>query len=144
MPTFRRLNDGTRYYGLTWRGWLAAGVAGGLLYLVVRVSPLSYKPTISVTLLVMAAAGMALYAVSGQALGPGRYLIAVIRWRFGPAHFHAPAADRPVAGGVLVDAVPLVLAEASPELAWWRPEDAHLVARTNGSTPYDTQSESTP
>jgi hypothetical protein len=144
MPTFRRLNDGTRYYGLTWRGWLAASAAAGLLYLAVRLSPLSYKPTISITLLVMAAAGMALYAVSGQALGPGRYVAAVVRWRFGPAYFRAPDADRAVTGGVLVDAVPLVLAGASNELAWWRLEDAELVADDNGSTAHDTASENAP
>ena len=31
-PTLRRLNDRERYYGLTWPGWVALAVAGGILY----------------------------------------------------------------------------------------------------------------
>lgn len=145
MQTFRRLNDGTRYYGLTWRGWLAAGTAGGLLYLAVRFSPLSYKPTISITLLVMTAAGMALYAVSGQALGPGRYVLAVIRWRLGPAQFWAPDEhDQAVTGGVLVDAVPLALAYASQDQSWWRSDDADPLVNANGRVSHETESENAP
>jgi hypothetical protein len=145
MQTFRRLNDGTRYYGLTWRGWLTTGIAGGLLYLAVRWSPLSYKPTISITLLVMTAAAMALYAVSGQALGPGRYVLAVIRWRLGPAQFRAPDEhDQPVSGGVLVDAVPLELADASPDQPWWQSNKAHLAVNGNGRIASETESENAP
>lgn len=141
MQTFRRLNDGTRYYGLTWRGWLAATVAGGLLYLSVRFSPLGYKPTITLTLFVMAAAGVALYAVGGQALGPGRYVLAIVRWRFGPAAFIAPDAQHPVdGGGVLVDAVPLMLDEGSENVAWWR-VDANQGApsTSNGAALHDSE-----
>jgi hypothetical protein len=120
MGTFRRLNDGVRYYGLTWRGWLALGVAGGVLYGAVRVSPLDSRPTITMTLFVLAAASMVLYAVSGQALGPGRYIAAFVRWRCGPGSFDAAA---PVRGGVVVDVVALVLAGRADETAWW-PDDA--------------------
>jgi hypothetical protein len=141
MPTFRRLNDGTRYYGLTWRGWLAAAVGGGLLYLSVRFSPLSYKPTITLTLFAMAAAGVALYAISGQALGPGRYLLAIVRWRLGPARFVAPDDEYPVSGGVLVDAVPLILAESTDELAWWRVDTAAPAVIDGGADRlHDTES----
>ncbi len=130
MQTFRRLNDGTRYYGLTWRGWLTATIAAGLLYLAVRFSPLSHKPTITLTLFVMAATGTALHAVSGQALGPGRYVLAIVRWRFGPASFVAPDAQHPVSGGVIVDAVPLLLA-GSDDAAWWQPEVPGTTAAPN-------------
>jgi hypothetical protein len=122
MPTFRRLNDGTRYYGLTWRGWLALSVGGGVLYLAVRCSPLGYRPTITLTLFAITAAAMALYALSGQALGPGRYVMAIVRWWLGPARFVAPDAEHTVTGGVLVDAVPLVLVDAGEQLAWWQPD----------------------
>lgn len=143
MQTFRRLNDGTRYYGLTWRGWLAASVAGGLLYLSVRLSPLSYKPTITLTLFVMAAAGVALYAVGGQALGPGRYVLAIMRWRFGPVTFVAPDAEQPVnGGGVLVDAVPVVLADSTDELAWWQVDSAAGRRSINGAALHDTENAS--
>ena len=139
MQTFRRLNDGTRYYGMTWRGWLAATLAGGVLYVSVRFSPLSYKPTITLTLFVMAAAGVALYAVGGQALGPGRYVLAIVRWRFGPAHFLAPDAEQPVGGGVIVDAVPLLLADSTEDAAWWQLEATPPVANGDGASAHETE-----
>jgi len=137
MRTFRRLNDGTRYYGLTWQGWLAFGVAGGVLYAAARVSPLDYRPTITMTLFALAAAGMVLYAVSGQALGPGRYVAAFVRWRCGPARFVAPDATTPVSGGVTVDLAPLVLEGHADESAWWQPdeEQAGDGRSTNGQAP---------
>ncbi|MGI9097111.1 MAG: hypothetical protein ACR2H2_01220 [Solirubrobacteraceae bacterium] len=135
MRTFRRLNDGARYYGLTWQGWLACGVAGGVLYAAARFSPLDYRPTITMTLFVLAAAGMVLYAVSGQALGPGRYIAAFVRWRCGPARFVAPDATTRVSGGVTVDLVPLMLEGRADETAWWqRDEDtAGGPASANGN-----------
>jgi hypothetical protein len=122
------LDDGTRYYGLTWRGWLAGGAAGGVLYGAVRVSPLGYRPTITLTLFVLAAAGVVLFAVSGQALGPGRYVAALARWRCGPVRFVAPDAVTRVRGGVIVDVAPLVLAGHADEAAWWHPDDHQPVA----------------
>lgn len=118
MQTFRRLNDATRYYGITWRGWLAAAFASGLLYISVRFSPLGDKATITLTAFAVAAAGVALYAVSGQAIGPGRYVVAIVRWRFGPSWFIAPAAGGRASGGVVVDGVPVAFADdiAEPTL----------------------------
>jgi len=127
MHAFRRLNDGTRYYGLTWQRWLALGLAGGVLYAAVRVSPLGYRPTITLTLFTLAAAGMALYSVGGQALGPGRYIAAFVRWRCGSTRFVAPDATTPVTGGVIVDALPLLLAGRVDETAWW-PEDGDVAS----------------
>lgn len=139
MQTFRRLNDGTRYYGMTWRGWLTAALAGGVLYVAVRFSPLSYKPTITLTLFAMATAGVALYAVGGQALGPGRYVAAIVRWRFGPANFLAPDVEHPVSGGVIVDAVPLVLADSTEDAAWWQLDATPAVANGDGAPAHDTE-----
>jgi hypothetical protein len=81
MQTFRRLNDPERYYGLSWRGWLAAAGGGGLLYAAVRLSPLATKPTISITVVVLGIIASLLYGLSGQALGPGRYLAAAVAYR---------------------------------------------------------------
>jgi hypothetical protein len=112
MRTFRRLNDPTRYYGLSWRGWIACGVAGGVLYLAIRLSPFGVKPTLTLCVFLLATAGMALYALGGQALGPGRYFAAVVRWRTGPRRYLPATAGHPRSGGgVVVDAVPLELAE---------------------------------
>jgi hypothetical protein len=134
MRTFRRLNDGARYYGLTWQGWLALGLAASVLYAAIRVSPLGYRPTVTLTLFALAAASMMLYALSGQALGPARYIAAFLRWRYGTAYFVAPDATTPVTGGVLVDALPLVLAGHADETAWWPDErETDEPARTNAS-----------
>jgi hypothetical protein len=113
MNTFRRLNDPERYYGLSWRGWLGAGAAGGLLYLAVRVSPLGLRPTITITVLVLALAAVLLYGLSGQAIGPGRYLMAMIRYRLTPEQLRAP--ERPDKQGLVLDSVPP--AQHTPEPA---------------------------
>lgn len=78
MQTFRRLNDPERYYGLSVRGWIGVAAGVGVLYLAVRLSPLAVKPTISITLIALTVAGGVLFGVSGQAIGAGRFLVAVI------------------------------------------------------------------
>jgi hypothetical protein len=78
MQTFRRLNDPERYYGLSVRGWVLVAAGVGVMYIAVRLSPLAVKPTISITLIALTVAGGVLLGVSGQAIGPGRFLLAVI------------------------------------------------------------------
>ena len=104
MQTFRRLNDPERYYGLSWRGWLAAAAAAAILYAAIRLSPLGMKPTISLTGIALAFAGTILYGLSGQAIGPGRFLIAVIRHAL--SHKHLAAPERPDGHGLVLDAAP--------------------------------------
>ena len=104
MQTFRRLNDPERYYGLSWRGWLGCGAGGAILYAAVRVSPLGVKPTISVTVIALAFAGTVLYGLSGQALGPGRFLAAAIRHALSRKQLIAP--ERPDGYGLVLDASP--------------------------------------
>jgi hypothetical protein len=120
VQTFRRLNDPERYYGLSWRGWLAAIAGGGVLYLAVRFSPFGFRPTVTFAVLVLTLAGVILHALSGQAIGPGRYLIALIRYRLARKHVHPPQqADK---HGFVLEAVPPVAEEpqlASVGLAEW-------------------------
>jgi len=104
VNTFRRLNDPERYFGLSWRGWLGAGAAGGLLYLAVRVSPLGFRPTITITVLALTLAGIALYGLSGQAIGPGRYLLCLLVYRMADKQLTAPEA--PDKHGLVLDAAP--------------------------------------
>jgi hypothetical protein len=118
MRTYRRLNDPTRYYGLSWRGWLGVAIGAALLYAIVRLSPLAIKPTITLTVFVLGGGGTVLWALSGQALGIGRYLAAILTWRFGAKQLTAP--EQPVAvGGVRVDRVPeQLLAQTLAEADW--------------------------
>ena len=110
METLRRLNDPERYYGLSWRGWLGVAIGGGLLYGAVRVSPLGVRPTVTVVVLVLAFCGVVLHALSGQALGPGRHLVALVRYALSPKQLELP--DPTDRGGLLLDAVPATAAEA--------------------------------
>jgi hypothetical protein len=111
MQTFRRLNDPERYYGLSLRGWGAVAAGAGVLYAAVRLSPLAAKPTISITLIVLALVAGVLLGLSGQAIGPGRYLLAVMRHAV--TRRELTLSDRPDRGGVtLADAPP----EPNPEV----------------------------
>lgn len=105
MRTYRRLDDATRYYGLSWRGWLAATAGGGALYLFVRISPFDTRATISVVLVACVLPAMAAFAAGGQALGLGRYLLALLRWALGPKDYALAdqSADRRPAGGVVLE-----------------------------------------
>jgi hypothetical protein len=91
MQTLRRLNDPERYYGLSWRGWLGVALSGGVLYGAVRISPLGVRPTITIVVLVLAFCGVALHALSGQALGPGRHLLALARYALAARRLTLPA-----------------------------------------------------
>jgi hypothetical protein len=104
MQTFRRLNDPERYYGLSWRGWLGAACAGGLLYLAITVSPLAFRPTVTITVLLLALGGVVLYGLSGQAIGPGRYLAALIGYRLCARRLVPP--ERPDRHGLVLDVPP--------------------------------------
>lgn len=102
MQTMRRLNDPERYYGLSWRGWLGVALAGGALYGALRISPLGIRPTVTIVVFVLAFCGVALHALSGQALGPARHMSAVLRHRLSSKQLGLPA--EPERGGVILDA----------------------------------------
>jgi hypothetical protein len=103
-PTLRRLDDRERYWGLTWAGWLAIVAGFAALYVAVRLSPFGTKPTITITLVVLTFVGMVLHGVSGQALSPGRQLLAIVRYRRSPKLLELPGrADR---RGLVLDTAP--------------------------------------
>jgi hypothetical protein len=106
MQTLRRLNDPERYYGLSWRGWLATAAGGGLLYGAVRISPFGVRPTVTIVVLALAFCGVVLHALSGQALGPGRHLLALIRYALAPKQITPPT--EPQRGGLVLDMAPVV------------------------------------
>jgi len=130
MPTLRRLDDGTRYYHLTFRQWLAALAGIALLYGAVRLSPLSQKWTFTVVLLTLAALTSVILPLTGNALGLDRYLAAIARWTLGRRYFTAVNATDPVTGGVMLPAVPAVLGApfAAPTDSWELDDDAPLPA----------------
>jgi hypothetical protein len=115
MHTFRRLNDAERYYGLSWRGWVGVGVAGAIMYVAVRFSPFGAKPTITITVLILALVGVVLYGLSGQAIGPGRYLLALVRYLL--AHKRLLVPVEPDRQGLVLDGeAPPGLGGAPPDM----------------------------
>jgi len=125
--TLRRLDDGTRYYFLTWRQWLAALAGGGLLYTAVRFSPLSQKWTFTAALLGLATVAVAIMPLTGNALGLDRYLAAIVRWTLGPQQYTLAGRDaKPQRGGVLLSSVPVALVDdrADDRVDWTDFDDA--------------------
>ena len=124
MATLRRLDDGTRYYYLTWRQWAAALTAGAILYAAVRFSPLSGRWTFTAVLLVLAALAVTILPLTGNALGLDRYLAAIVRWRLGPKHY-TPTSAETLRGGVLLQSVPVTFTDTPPEDRddWWAGDD---------------------
>ena len=90
--------------GSTWPGWLAILAGCGALYAAVRMSPVGTKPTITITLIVLTFVAMVLHGVSGQALSPGRQLLAIVRYRRAPKLL--ALADRADRCGLVLDATP--------------------------------------
>jgi len=122
MQTYRRLNDGVRYYGLTIRGLIYVGLAAALIYLVVRISPLSFRPTLTITLFMIGPAATMLYVVSGNAMSPDRYLAAVFAWRTRRRFYDTATASEPRRGGVVVDAIPKRLVPEPAAAPEWEDE----------------------
>jgi hypothetical protein len=116
MQTFRRLNDPERYYGLSWRGWLFVALGGALVYLAVRFSPIGIRPTITITVLALALVGVVLHAVSGQALGPGRYLLAL--YRYGRERKQLELLEAREKSNLILDQAPELEPLAEPTLAF--------------------------
>ena len=103
-PTLRRLNDRERYYGLTWPGWVALAVSGAVLYGAVRISPFGLRATVTVVVLLLAFVASVALALQGQTIGPGRYLLALYRYRRQSKRFAPPA--EPDRHGLVLDAAP--------------------------------------
>jgi hypothetical protein len=128
-PTLRRLDDREKYWGLTWAGWLAivTGFAG--LYVAVRLSPFGTKPTITITVILLTFVGMVLHGVSGQALSPGRQLLAIVRYRRSAKLLELP--DRADRHGLVLDAAPA-----------FRADDADVALETPGADSEPAESSS--
>jgi hypothetical protein len=103
-PTLRRLNDRERYYGLTWPGWVALAVSGAILYGAVRISPFGLRATVTIVVLVLAFLASVALALQGQTIGPGRYLLALYRYRCASKQLAPPT--EPDKYGLVLDTVP--------------------------------------
>jgi hypothetical protein len=140
--TLRRLDDGPRYYYLTWRQWLAGLAAGGVLYAAVRFSPLSQKWTFTAVLLVLSLIAVAILPLTGNALGLDRYVAAIARWTLGPKRYTSGRTTKPLTGGVLLSSVPITEcpAPADHDPDDWMSDDRRAAERGGVAEPTDMDS----
>jgi hypothetical protein len=103
-PTLKRLGQSERWLWFTWRGWLAALCAVGVLYAAVKLSPLGFRATVTIALLALTALGMLLWGVCGRALAPERYLLAVVRYKRSAKTLTCPG--QPDRLGLVLDTMP--------------------------------------
>jgi hypothetical protein len=111
-PTLRRLNDRERYYGLTWPEWVTLAIFGAILYGAVRISPIGTRATVTVVVLLLAFVASVALALQGQAIGPGRYLLALYQYRRQAKQLVPPS--RPDKHGLVLDAAPDSDAQLEP------------------------------
>lgn len=102
---YRSLDEPVRFVGISLSGWIALLLAGGLGYGWLLVSPLGWRASVSVAVVALGGPACLLVLRESSTIGPGRLLVAVLRWRARPALIVAPSAERPVRrGGVRLDA----------------------------------------
>lgn len=94
-------------FGLALGVWAVLVAAGLVAYGFLMVSPLPWRVNVSVVVIGLGAPVSLLALREGSAIGPGRLLLAAVRWRTRPSVLLAVTAERPVRGGaVLLDRPP--------------------------------------
>src|SRR3954470_22202107 len=104
-PAYRTLDDPIRFLGIPLSGWVALALAAGLGYGWLLLSPLGWRASVSVAVVALGGPACLLVLREQTTIGPGRLLLAVLRWRLRPALVLAPSEARPVRrGAVRLDA----------------------------------------
>lgn len=126
MRPLRRLDDPTTYFGLSILNWLQLSLVLGVLYVLVAVVHMPFRPVITLTLMLGGAGAVFAGQSARQALGPLRYLRALIAQR---RHRRRPIAHVPgeqLTGFVRLRDVPPI---EVPQFEGWDPHaaaEAHL------------------
>jgi hypothetical protein len=120
-PAYRTLNDPSRLLGLSLGGWTTVLVAGVLGYGWLMLSPLGWRANLSVVVVGLGAPAALLLLRESSTVGPGRLLLAVLRWRIRGATIVAASEERPVLRGAIrldTPAVEIDEPDPEPELPW--------------------------
>jgi hypothetical protein len=80
-PAYRTLDDPVRFLGLSLAGWIGALVAAGVGYGWLLVSPLGWRPSVSVAVIALGGPTCLLLLREPSTVGPARLLAGVLRWR---------------------------------------------------------------
>jgi hypothetical protein len=103
-PAYRTLDEPTRLFGIALSGWAALLLASGLGYAWLLLSPLGWRVSLSVAVVVLGGPACLLALREQSTVGPGRLLLGVLRWRLRPAAVVGPTdACRVSRGGVRLD-----------------------------------------
>jgi hypothetical protein len=89
-PAYRTLDDPVRYLGLSLGAWVAIALAAGIGYGWLVLSPLGWRASVSVAVIVLGAPACLLALREPSTVGPARLLAGVLGWRARPARIHAP------------------------------------------------------
>ena len=76
-------------------------------------SPLGLRATITIVVLALAFVGVILHGLSGQAIGPARYLAVLVRYRLASKTLTVP--ERPDTLGLVLDSAPEPSAEPTDD-----------------------------
>jgi hypothetical protein len=129
LPAYRTLDDPVRFLGVSLSGWVAIALAGGLGYGWLLLSPLGWRASVSVAVVGLGGPACLLILREQTTIGPGRLLIAVLRWRLRAPVIIAPSEQRPVRrGAVRLDhpapALQTSRAAGQGPAPWPEPDDA--------------------
>lgn len=101
---YRTLDEPMRVLGISLTGWASLVVAGGLGYAWLLISPLGWRASVSVAVVVFGGPAALLALREQSTIGPGRLLLGVIRWRVRSPLIVTPSAERRTRrGGVRLD-----------------------------------------
>jgi hypothetical protein len=103
-PAYRTLDDAVRFLGLSLAGWIGALAAAAVGYGWLLVSPLGWRPSVSVAVIALGAPTCLLVLREPSTVGPARLLLGVLRWRIRGSRLEAPDRDAITCGGVRLDA----------------------------------------
>jgi hypothetical protein len=101
---YRTLDEPMRLLGISLSGWAGLIAAGGLGYAWLLLSPLGWRASVSVAVVVLGGPACLLALREQSTVGPGRLLFGVLRWRIRAPLMVGPTDSRPVKrGGVRLD-----------------------------------------
>jgi hypothetical protein len=102
-PAYRTLDDPVRFLGLSLAGWIGGLVAAGVGYGWLLVSPLGWRPSVSVAVIALGAPTCLLLLREPSTVGPARLLVGILRWRIRGSRLVAPDRAAITSGGVRLE-----------------------------------------
>jgi hypothetical protein len=117
--SYRTLNEPTRLLSLSLGAWAATIAAAAVAYAFMRVSPLPWRLNFSTVAILLGAPLLVLILREPGTIGPGRLLVAALKWRIRPSRIVTETGATSVRGAVRLDAaIELVDAVGAADVPW--------------------------